>query len=532
VTRTTRELPDDVEALKALIAEKEALLAEREAVIARLEHQVHVLSCIAFEPRSERRPSRDFDGHPSQTYLLFPELLEAAERTADATGQPGTVEIRSQGSERAPKKGRRTKFPGHLPVFRTTYELPEAERACRCGKELTEIGEEVSRELERLELTAVHEIARKKYACRSCEETVRTAPGPDRVIDKGLLGVGFLAQLIVERFGNHQPYHRLEKKYGSEGLALDRSVLCKSTRRCAEILEPIYEQMRRDVVAAPVIHTDDTPVTVASSTAGGRKQGRVWIYLGPKGEHVYDYTESRSRDGPIAVLGDYRGYIQADAFPGYDVFFGPEGAKEVACWAHARRRFIEAEKTERALAAEAVSRIGELYSIERAAKELSDDERRELRQREAAPRLGALHDWLAATRLQVLDKGPMGRAIDYALANWQALCRYTEDGRLAIDNNAAERALRAVAVGRKNWMFVGNEGGGRTAAVLYSLVMTAKAVGVDPRVYLRDVLLRIARESDVATLTPYGWKERWAGVADQHRLSILERLTALAGSEG
>lgn len=525
MTRTrTDDLPNDVAELKALVAK----LDEQ---IVLLQHQVDLLSRIAFAPSSERRPTAGFDAPAQQGHLLFPEILEAAERVADATGQTGEVEVVKLPPDDDPaskrkKGGRRKRYPSNAPVYRTTYELPESERTCSCGEALSVIGEEVSRELERLELTAIHEIARKKYACKRCEETVRTAAGPPRVIDKGLLGPGFLAQMLVERFGNHMPYHRLQKKYASEGLELDRSVMCRSSKTCGELLEPIYRELLRSTLESAVIPTDDTPVTIASSSSGGRKQGRVWIYLGENGEHVYDFTESRSRDGPAAILGDYRGYVQADAYPAYDAFFGPEGATEVGCWAHARRYFVNAEQTEKDLALEAVRRIGELYVVERAAKDLSVEARRDLRQRESVPRLAALHDWLVVTRTQVLDKGPMGRAIDYALSNWAALCRYTEDGRLAIDNNAAERALRQVAVGRKNWLFVGNEGGGRTAAIHYSLVMTAKAVGLDPRVYLRDVLLRIGEESDVSTLTPQGWKKRWLPVVEDHRLSILERLTA------
>jgi transposase len=358
---------------------------------------------------------------------------------------------------------------------------------------LHEIGEETSKELE---LTLVHEIARKKYACRSCEEGVKTAAGPDRVIEKGQLGVGFLAHTLVERFGNHMPYHRLEKKYASESLDLSRTVLWRSAHRCAELLEPIYEQMKREVLASPAIHTDDTPVTLQDSKAGGRRQARVWIYRNLKGLQVFDFTESRARDGPVEFFGDYRGYIIADAYPGYDGFFGVGKATEVACWAHARRKYVDAEATDPELAKEAVRRIGELYGIERCAKDLEPDG--------------------ASDRLHAVE-----------LAGADALSR----GRPAADRQQCrQRSLRQVAVGRKNWMFIGNENGGRTAAVVYSLIASAKAIGVDPRMYLRDVLPRIAHENDVTTLTPNGWKQRWAEEVEEHRASIIERL--LARSQG
>jgi hypothetical protein len=346
------------------------------------------------------------------------------------------------------------------------------------------------------------------------------------VIDKGLLGVGFLAHLIVERFGNHLPYHRLEKKYASEGLDLSRVVLCESALRCAELLEPVYEGLKQEVLAARVIPTDDTSVHVAERSDGAHKDARVWIYLGEKGEHVYDYTESRNRDGPRRIFGGYTGYIQADAYKGYDAFFGPEGATEVACWAHGRRYFEKAEASDPVLAREALARIGELYRIEGQARDegLGEDARRELRQREATPRLESLCDWLTVTRTKVLDKSPLAAAIDYCLRQWKALTRYTEQGYLSIDNNAAERALRAVAVGRANWNHIGNERGGKAAAILYSLVMSARALGLEPRTYLRDVLLRIAREKDVEKLTPRGWKQHFAAEVEAHRNSILERI--------
>lgn len=224
------------------------------------------------------------------------------------------------------------------------------------------------------------------------------------------------------------------------------------------------------------------------------------------------------------MLSDFRGHLQADAYPGYDAFFHSEGATEVGCWAHARRRYVTAESSEPDLAKEALRRIGELYAIEKMAKDLDDEARCQLRVRESAPRLEALRDWLVVTRMQVLDKVAMGQAIGYTFSNWEALTRYLEDGRLKIDNNGAERALRGVAVGRKNWMFVGNEGGGRTAANMYSLIESCKAARVNPREYLQDVLLRISTCSDVSKLTPVGWKRRFLLEVESRRQDALRRL--------
>jgi len=509
-------LPSDVEALKAIVT------AQQER-IAQLEHENRLLRKEVFAPKSERRPSSDFALEPFQMHLLFPELVEAAERVADEKSVAGEVELRSQGKAKRPK--RRIDFPAHLPVIRTTFELPEDQRRCSCGHALTEIGEELTKELERLEVSVVHEIARKKYACRHCEAGVRVAPGPSRVIDKGMLGVGFLAHVLVERFAHHMPYHRLESKYASEGLELSRSVLCESALRCAEILAPIAQQIRRDALASGVVQTDDTPVTIQEGSQLRSRQGHVWVYRGLGGEVFFDMTESRARDGPVRVLGDFAGYLQADAYAAYDDIYKSGLVIEVACWAHARRYFIDAEITEPELAKEAVARIGELYLIERQARDagIAPEQLRDVRRAESLPRLERLRDWMSVTRTQVLDRGPLAKAIQYSLSNWAALVRYCEDGRLSIDNNGAERALRAIAVGRKNWIFFGNERGGQAAAVIYSLIATCKECGIDPRTYLRDALLRIARVSDVRELTPYGWKARWQKVVEDHRASIIER---------
>ncbi len=462
-------------------------------------------------------------------HLLFPELIEAAERIADEKQVEGQVEVRPLVRSKTPK--RRKQFPPHLPVMRSTFELPSSQRRCTCGHELAEIGEEITRELERLDIAVVHEIARKKYACKACEGQVRIAPGPDRVIDKGILGVGFLAHVLVERFAHHMPYNRLETKYASEGLELSRSVLCASAVRCAELLDPIAQQIRQDALDSGVVQTDSTSVTIQEGSDQNSRQGNVWVYRGLGGQVFFDMTESRSRDGPRAVLAGFRGYMQADAHSVYNAFYRDGEVVEVGCWAHARRYFINAEDSDPVLAKEAIGRIGDLYLVERQAKEagVSSAALRALRQAESLPRLVSLRDWMVATRPQVLEKGRLAKAIDYAIANWSALVRYCEDGRLSIDNNAAERALRTVAVGRKNWIFFGNERGGEAAAVIYSLIATCKEHGVDPRVYLRDVLLRIAKSADVRDLTPYGWKARWQSVVEDHRASILERLALKVG---
>lgn len=517
MARVTQELPNDVEALHRLI------LAQQQT-IAHLQHEVQRLSRLLFRPRSERR--RYCDESPRQLFLFAAAQVEEAEVTADEKKVEGTVEIKAPKQEHAPAR-RRSKFPGHLPTVRTTYELPADQRACGCGQPLHEIGEEISRELERVEMTLVHEIARKKYACRACTEGVVTTPGPDRVIEKGLLGPDFLSHVLCERFGNHMPYHRLEKKYASEGLDLSRTVLQRSAARCAELLEPIWQQLKRDVLASPVIHTDDTSVRLIKPTDGTPpRNARIWVYVDLRGRHWYDYTETRERDGPQRVLGDFTGFIQADAYPGYDRLYLPGGATEVGCWAHARRKFIDIEDLEPGLSRQAIELIRRLYAVEQDAKDQSLDTegRRQLRQEQALPVLQEIAAFLEAARASVLPKSPAAAAIGYVLNQWQALLRYTTDGRLSIDNNVAERALRGIAVGRKNWLFFQEETGGMTTAVILSLLNTAKVIGLVPQVYFRDVLLRLARCSDVSKLTPHGWKEHFAQQVERDRRDLIERL--------
>jgi len=534
-------LPDDVGSLKAMliaqqkaIALRDATITQQHELIRKLEHNVEVFRRIAFGRGSEKRGHRKLtegDTNSRQLHLWLTQLVEEADRTAEKTGAHGSIEITPPKPDRKPSK-RRQKLPAHLPKVRTTYELPAEQCVCACGGAMHEIGEDVSSELLRVELTLVHEIAKKKYACRTCESAVRTAPGPDRVIDKGLLSPSFLAHVITERFGMHMPYHRMEQQYADEGLDLSRSVLQRSAAKCAEIMEPIHTQLGRDVMAEPVVHTDDTPVTVAQDEKGQTVAGRVWVYADHRDRIWYDFTPSRKRDGPARVLADFKGYLQADAYGGYDQLFVPDGATEVACWAHARRKFVDAESADPKLAKEALDLIGVLYGIEHEVKakaaaeghEASAEELLAARQQRSVPQLAALRAWLELTETKILPRGAMAEPIRYCLNQWQALNRYVEDGRLHIDNNLAERALRHFAVGRKNWLFFQTEGGGKTAAVLASLLQTARAIGIDPKTYFRDVLLRIGSESDVAKLTPHGWKQHFAhGVADHHE-DILCRL--------
>jgi len=294
--------------------------------------------------------------------------------------------------------------------------------------------------------------------------------------------------------------------------------------RCAELLEPIAEELHQEVLASDVVHTDDTPVTLAKSAGGGSRQARVWVYLNREGRHWYEFTDSRKRDGPARVFREFTGYLQADAYGGYDHLFFPGGATEVACWAHVRRKFVDAEATDAALAKEAIDRIRVLFAIEEAAKDLDDAARAELRRARARPLVEEFRAWLDLAETEALPKSPLGKAIVYARNQWPALTRYLGDGRLAISNNAAERALRPFALGRKNWLFFQREGGGKTAAILMSLLMTAKAAGIHAGDYFRAVLLRISTCTDVKLLTPHGWKQQFEAEVTGRRQALIEQI--------
>jgi hypothetical protein len=315
-----------------------------------------------------------------------------------------------------------------------------------------------------------------------------------------------LAHVIVSKFADHLPLYRQEKIFARSGLDLPRSTLCDWLADCAGLLKPLYALMVKLVLEAKVIHTDDTPVRLLHPD--GPRTGRVWVYLGDV-DHpytVYEATSSRSRDGPQTFLRDFKGYLQADAFGGYDGIYA-RGVTEVACWAHARRKFVEAEGTDAVRAAEAIARIRLLYDIEDRARKLSPAERAALRQREAVLVLQSLQHWLDQLQNQVLPKSPLGQALTYVRNQWAALNVYVTDGDLAIDNNAAERALRGTAIGRKNWLFFGSETGGQTAAVLMSFIATCQRHGINPWLYLKDALTRMPTcpAAEMASLLPNAW---------------------------
>lgn len=482
-------LPSDVESLKELVL---SLLDEN----AKLSHRLELMIRQRFGQSAEK-VSRE------QLLLFAREIMEGNE---DEPEPELEIEVKSHN-----RNGRR-KLPADLPRIRVEHDVPEGEKCCPdCGEMRTPFGEETSEQLE-YEPAKMHVIehARLKYVCKACEGNIVIADKPRQAIEKCLAGPGLLAQVVVNKYGDHQPLHRLEKILKRNGVDLQRSTMCDWMAGCAAALKPLQDRMRELVLASAVIHTDDTPVPVQEKGRGRTKQGRFWVYVGDRNHRyaVFDYTPDRTATGPQGWLKLYEGYLQADAYAGYQAMYDTGRVTEVACWAHARRKFHEARTTNPSVCLQAIAWIRKLYGVEREAREkkLDSDQVLALRQERSVPLLKQIRWWL--DEQDVLPKSPTGAAIEYVRSRWDAFTRYTTDGILAIDNNPAENALRRVALGRKNWLFAGSDKGGHTAATLFSLIASAALHGLDPYLWLRDCLVRIPdiQVSHLDELLPDRWK--------------------------
>jgi hypothetical protein len=345
---------------------------------------------------------------------------------------------------------------------------------------------------------------------------------PLRPVSGCIAGAGILAQVVVSKFADHLPLYRFEDISSRCGLYLPRSTLCDWVGKVADLLKPLYELEKALVRQGGVLWTDDTPVTVLGGEKGGSHQGRFWVYIGPAAfpYDVYDFTPNRQRDGPARFLADYAGYLQADAFSGYDgIYTGSDGTIiEVACWAHARRKFFEARSSSPAEASLILEMIRRLYEVEDRARPLDDAGRCALRGTEAMPILERLRAELDRLSSRLLPRSALAQAVKYALNQWQALCRYPEDGRLTVDNNVSERRLRDQAIGRKNWLFLGNDGAGPRAAVLCTILAGAKRHRLETWAYLRDVILQLTVDASPESLERL-LADRWALGNPEHVLT-------------
>jgi len=493
------QLPDNVHTLREMVLTLLADVDDKNVRLMDLESQLAWFKRHTFGRRSEKYPV----DHP----VLF-DLLGQDEAPSEAPEAPAKTEP-SEGESR--RNGRKP-LPAHLPREQVEHPVCEEDLTCdQCGCRKERIGQEVSEELDYIPASfVVREHIRPKYACKQCQGGVVIAEMPDRPIDKGRAGTGLFSHVIVSKYADHLPLHRQESIYQRHGLDLRRSTLCDWVAQSADLLRPLVEEMKRRILQSPKLHTDDTPVPVRNGPRKQIRKGYLWVYVDIGNNVVFDYTPSRGREGPVGFLGDYEGYIQADAYSGYDEVFAKGKATEVACWAHTRRKFYEAKDTAPAIAHEALVLIRDLYKIERQAKaeDLKGDALYRVRQSESKPILDTFEQRLKIWSQQVLPKSPMAQAIGYAQGQWNALTRYVGDPILAIDNNLAERLLRKVTLGRKNWLFAGSDQGGHRAAIHYSLISSCKLCGIDPFFYIKDVLDRISTHpaNRIAELLPANWK--------------------------
>jgi transposase len=501
-------LPDDAATLQQMLLRTmaqldatQAQLAAKERELQRVQHWLEQLLRHRYGQKRERVDENQ----------LFMFAVEIASTGQEAPPEPKPAH---DAPRPIPQGHGRQRLPKSLERRRVVFDLAAHERQCpECQGELRHIGEQISERLEYVPAAlVVIEEACQKYACpKGC--TVVTAEKPPAPIEKGLAGPGLLAHVAVSKYGDHLPLHRQESIFARQGVELSRKTMCDWMRQCAELVSPLYDLMKQRALSSKVVQTDDTPVPVLDPELPRTRTGRIWTYVGDP-DHpytVYDYTPNRSRAGPDEFLKNFRGYLQADAYSGYDEIYkdAKRGVTEVACMAHARRKYFEAQSSDIMRSMVVLAYIHLLYDVEREARdgELGAAGRLALRQARSRPLLQDLKAYLERERLQVLPKSPIAQAMAYTLSNWDALVRYAEDGDLEIDNNGAERSLRGVAVGRRNWTFFGSDHGGHTAAVLSSLIATSKRHHIDPFAYLRDVFARISAhpKNRLEELLPDKW---------------------------
>lgn len=514
-TPVPASLPDDPALLRATIESLSAQLAEAQRRIQALQHQIDLLRRSAYGRKSEKVVLE-------QLLLAFADLKEEVGRIEEAHAQAEEAAV-ALVEKQMSGHGRR-RLPKDLPRETIRVPVPEGDRNCpKCGRERETIGFATSERLEYVSAEfKVQIVEREKCACQDCEAEIVTADPPPQPIEKALPGPRLLAHIITGKYSDHLPLYRQEGIFARCGLKIARSTMVGWLIPAAALLKPVAEAMYRDALLSRFLNSDDTPVPVLDPLLDRTREGRLWGYCGDR-DHpyvCYFYSPDRGGEHPARHLEGFASFLVVDAYTGYDALFRTGRIVEILCWAHVRRKFYDSRTTDAVSANTALAWIRKLYDVEDLARDKGDDERRDLRQRLAVPLLEGFKKWLDDAALKILPASPIGQAISYALKNWPALVRYTEHGFLPIDNNAAERALRCVAVGRKNWEFAGSDEGGRRAAIFYTLVSTCKLHGVDPEAYIADVLERVSTTpaSRIAELFPHNWaKARLAEATDAAR---------------
>ena len=474
-------------------------LAYRQAKIDQLTHEIALSRRWKFGQHAERLD-------PTQASLLEETLdadIAAMEAEIEELATPEHV-------QRVRQQPKRTALPSSLPRVEFRHE-PDS-TLCRCGCQLKRIGEDVTEKLDYTPgVATVERHVRGKWACSDCK-TLTQAPVPAQIIDKGIATAGLLAQVLVAKYADHLPLYRQESIFARAGVELPRSTLAQWVGICGVRLQPLVDALKDVVLSHRVLHADETPVQMLKP--GNKKTHRAYIWAYAPGVHedlkavIYDFAEGRSGENARTFVGDWRGSLVCDDFSGYKAMMS-QGITEVGCMAHARRKFFELHVANKSQIAEyALGLIGQLYEIERHAKDLNPIDRQHLRQKQARPIADALFEWMRLQRIKVTDGSATAKALDYTLKRWQALTRYLDDGQLPIDNNWIENHNRPIAVGRSNCLFAGSLRAGKRAAAGMSLIQSAKMNGHDPYAYIKDVLTRLPTQkaSQIEELLPHRWQ--------------------------
>src|SRR6202166_3290204 len=524
VENSLSDLPEDKEALKAMLlslwqerehqekrAEAQAKRAD-ELYLENLQLQKELLRYkkATYGPRADRLTENEL----AQALLDFAEELEqkplAAESVPQKEAEPEVRRVQR-------RKGRRALANfDHLPVSTHVYELTAEQRRCSCcGEQREEIGSEESWQIEYLpgHFERLQHV-RKKYACAKCElagenPQIEAAAKAETAIEKGFAGPGLLAFIVTSKFADYLPLYRLEDIFERQGFEISRATQSVWCGDVGDVVEPLYERMAERVRKSHVVATDDTVLPMLSP--GQTQSARMWVYVGDEANpyNVFDFTLNRGREGPKEFLKDYTEVLLADSYGGYNGVVAGNAITRAGCWAHARRKFVEAEKTAPEIAHEAVALLGQLFAVEKQAKDVSVAERLALRQTQSVPVLAELRQKLLTWKEQLLPKHPMAEAVNYALGQWEELSVFTTDGAVPIDNNVSEREMKRVVLNRKNSLFVGNPRGGRTAAILASLTSSCRRHEMDPQLYFMQLLMNLPSwpANDIDAWLPDRWKQ-------------------------
>lgn len=522
-TRPPSPSSDDVLALKALLFEKDLSLNEKDKRISLLEEQVRLLRHKRFGASTEKSDEQAELFNEAEAADLDAEDGDT-EETSDVETETETIEY-----ERRKSRGRKP-LPADLPRVRIEHDLVDADKVCDCGCALTHIGEDVSEQLDIIPATVqVLQHARQKYACKACESTVRTAALPAQPIPKSNASAGLLAYIATAKYQDALPLYRQESIFKRMDVDIPRNTLANWMMRSGDLIAPLITALDEEIRRGKIIQCDETPLQVLNEPdKPPSSQSYMWVRRsgGPDRPIVlFNYAASRAGSVAEQLLDGFSGYLQTDDYAGYHATGRQERIIHLGCWAHARRKFVDAQKatiskdkkTSRTGKADvAINFIAKLYAVEKQAKNINSEDRQKLRQESSVPILKALREWLDKTLHSTLPKGVLGNALGYLDRNWEKLTRYTDDGDVNIDNNLAENAIRPFVIGRKNWLFSATPRGAHASASLYSLIETAKANGLEPYAYLREVFTRLpgmTSEEELQALLPWNAKSVWGGVS-------------------